>query len=344
MKYVGRCMLRWSKRLRTVRVLLGRLFPLLPAPRSLLPLLAALCLAVCLAAPWQPADARRIYKWVDEQGITHYSDRKPDHMDEEQIEGILVWVEGKKPVQLRDEMLGGGRLYHARNLLHGPVEVELKFAEASNIVSDPPAPVRHVLPAQAEEAVITVAAGAPGEATFRLVLDAVPGDPRARIDESHLWQIPFGEDDPWRIDQAFGGNFSHTHAQSFHAVDFATPAGTPIRAARSGSVMAVETDFYGSGLDREKYGTRANYVRLLHEDGSMSIYAHLEHSSVRVHPGQRVQAGQVIGLAGDTGFATGPHLHFAVQVNKGMRLETVPFRFAGPQGAFTPERGMQGGR
>lgn len=301
----------------------------------------SLCLALCLAAPWQPADARRIYKWVDDQGITHYSDRKPDDMDEDQVEGILVWVDGKKPVQLRDEKLDVGRLYHARNLLHGPVEVQLSFSEARNIISEPPAPLRHVLPAQTEEPLMLVSAGSPGEAGFRLVMDAVPGDPGARIDESFLWRIPFAEGDPWRIDQAFGGSFSHTHPQSFHAVDFATPAGTPVRAARAGTVMAVESDFYGSGLDAEKYSARANYVRLLHADGSMSLYAHMEHTSVRVHPGQQVEAGQILGLAGDTGFATGPHLHFAVQVNRGMRLETVPFRFQGPEGAMTPEPGQR---
>jgi murein DD-endopeptidase MepM/ murein hydrolase activator NlpD len=311
---------------------------------SRVPAVAAFCLALLLAATWQDADARRIYKWVDEQGITHYSDRKPDHLDEAQVEGILVRVDGKKPVQLRDERLDSGRAYHARNLLHGPVEIELKLTEALNVISEPPAPVRHVLPAQTEEPVLLISAGAPGEARFQLVMDAVPGDPHARPDADHLWQIPFAEGDPWRIDQAFGGSFSHTHPQSYHAVDFATPAGTPVRAARDGRVMAVESDFYGSGLDKERYGARANYVRLLHSDGSMSLYAHLEHTSVRVHPGQQVQAGQILGHAGDTGFATGPHLHFAVQVNKGMRLETIPFRFGGAQGVFTPEPGMHGGR
>jgi murein DD-endopeptidase MepM/ murein hydrolase activator NlpD len=306
--------------------------------------LAALGLALVLAASWQPADARRIYKWVDEQGITHYSDRKPDHLDEDRIEGILVRVDRKQPVQLRDEPLERGHAYHARNLLHGPLEVELRFSEARNVVTEPPMPVRHVLPAQTEEPLLLVLAAGPGESGFRLELDAVPGDPRARVDDGFLWRIPFAEGDPWRIDQAFGGSFSHDQPQSFHAVDFATPAGTPVRAARAGTVMAVESDFFGSGLDIERYGGRANYVRLLHEDGSMSLYAHLEHGSVQVYPGQRVEAGQILGRAGDTGFATGPHLHFAVQVNRGMRLETVPFRFAGPEGGFTPERGMQGGR
>lgn len=301
----------------------------------------ALCLAALLATPWHPADARRIYKWVDDNGITHYSDRKPDDRSDDEVEGILVWVDNKQPAQLRDEKVDDGRIYHVRNLMHGPLEVRLRFTEAHNVISEPPAPVHHVLPAQTEHPVMMVAAAGRGDARFRLEMDAVPGDPGARIDQDHLWAIPFAKDDPWRIDQAFGGSFSHTHAQSFHAVDFATPAGTAVRAARAGTVMAVESDFYGSGLDAEKYSARANYVRLLHVDGSMSLYAHMEHTSVRVHSGQQVEAGQILGLAGDTGFATGPHLHFAVQVNRGMRLETVPFRFQGPDGAMTPAIGQR---
>ena len=85
---------------------------------------------------------------------------------------------------------------------------------------------------------------------------------------------------------------------------------------------------------------RSNNVRIVHADGTMAVYAHLELESVRVHVGDRVRAGQVLAASGDTGFTTGPHLHFCVQRNANMRLITVPFRFQGPDGAFTPEAGM----
>jgi murein DD-endopeptidase MepM/ murein hydrolase activator NlpD len=64
------------------------------------------------------------------------------------------------------------------------------------------------------------------------------------------------------------------------------------------------------------------------------VYAHLQEGGVLVRIGQRVRAGQQIGLSGNTGFTTGPHLHFVVQVNRGMRLESIPVRIAGAGGGL----------
>jgi murein DD-endopeptidase MepM/ murein hydrolase activator NlpD len=74
---------------------------------------------------------------------------------------------------------------------------------------------------------------------------------------------------------------------------------------------------------------------VLHEDGTMAVYAHLQPESVIVRPGQRVNTGQRLGASGNTGFSTGPHLHFALQVNRGMELVSIPFRMDAPNGAVT---------
>ena len=65
----------------------------------------------------------------------------------------------------------------------------------------------------------------------------------------------------------------------------------------------------------------------------MAVYAHLQPGGVLVRTGQRVRRGQPIGLSGNTGFSSGPHLHFVVQVNRGMRLESIPFRMFGRRGS-----------
>src|SRR5690606_29065608 len=164
---------------------------------------------------------------------------------------------------------------------------------------------------------------------FELRMDSLPGDPNAKPQDAE-YLLPLRQAN-FRIDQGYGGRFSHSDDQNRYAVDFAADIGTPVIAARAGIVMPVESDFDRAGLNLEKYGGRANFVRILHDDGAMTLYAHLKSDSAHVRVGQPVKAGQQIGLSGNTGFTTGPHLHFAVQVNRGMRLESVPFRmFAGP--------------
>jgi murein DD-endopeptidase MepM/ murein hydrolase activator NlpD len=77
---------------------------------------------------------------------------------------------------------------------------------------------------------------------------------------------------------------------------------------------------------------------VLHDDGSMALYAHLREGGVLVRAGERVTLGQMIGYSGSTGYSSGPHLHFAVQVNGGLQLVSVPFRMIGPHGYLPLQR------
>ena len=157
-------------------------------------------------------------------------------------------------------------------------------------------------------------------------MQAVPGSSNARPRDVDYLPPLRG---PARIDQGFGGSFSHDDVQNRHALDFAADIGTPVFAARAGTVMQVEAGFRASGLASGDGRTRANFIRILHDDGSMALYAHLAVEGVLARVGQEVTAGQRIGLSGNTGFSTGPHLHFAVQVNRGMQLVSIPFRMRG---------------
>lgn len=87
-----------------------------------------------------------------------------------------------------------------------------------------------------------------------------------------------------------------------NAVDIACPVGTPVRASMAGRVS-----FAGA---KSGYGL---VVYLQHPNGVESRYAHL--SAIHVSAGQEIGAGAVIGLSGNTGQSTGPHLHWEVRVN-----------------------------
>ena len=118
-----------------------------------------------------------------------------------------------------------------------------------------------------------------------------------------------------------------------YAIDLVVPEGTPVLAARRGVVMQVESGFdKGGSSNRAQLAERANLVRIIHDDGTMALYAHLQENGVYVKVGQKVSVGQQIAVSGNTGYSSGPHLHFAVQVNRGMRLVSVPFRMIGPGG------------
>lgn len=108
----------------------------------------------------------------------------------------------------------------------------------------------------------------------------------------------------------FGDMFGH------NGVDFGTPMRTPILALADGEVAMVAADIsYGS------------YVRLYHPRLRLcSFYAHLD--SATVTAGQTVTAGTQIGLSGNTGNSTGPHLHFEVRVMD----ETGAYSFLTPRG------------
>jgi murein DD-endopeptidase MepM/ murein hydrolase activator NlpD len=274
----------------------------------------------------------KIYRWTDASGIAHYGDRPPDKRQQvRDVRTIPVRAEPAAVARLRIETSNGRTLAWADNLIDGPIEVMLDADGDTSITGAPALPARATVAANASAVVSVLSAvGTGSNHSVALRLQTVPGDPNARPRDV-LYQLPLRQSEQ-RIDQGYGGSFSHNDEQNYYAVDFVAPIGTPVLAARDGIVMEIESDFDKAGLNLEKFGGRANFVRILHDDGTMALYAHLQENGVVVRVGQHVRAGQQIGSSGNTGFTTGPHLHFVVQVNRGMRLESIPFRMSGPQG------------
>lgn len=213
----------------------------------------------------------------------------------------------------------------------GPVEVELLADQWQGMDSEPGLPLRRVLAPGEQASLARLWPVAPGS-RHELRLLTIPGPPHA-VPRDVVYSLPV-EESRFELGQGFHGGYSHADEANRYAIDLIVEEGTPVLAARDGVVVASMSGHAEGGADR-RLADRANYVRVLHEDGSMALYAHLREGGVAVRTGDRVHLGQVLGYTGSTGFSSGPHLHFAVQVNGGMRLVSVPFRMIGPDG-FLP--------
>jgi murein DD-endopeptidase MepM/ murein hydrolase activator NlpD len=159
------------------------------------------------------------------------------------------------------------------------------------------------------------------------------GHPGAKHTPEQPYRLPYALATGFPVSQAFPDAVTHTDDANRHAVDFVMPVGTGVYAARSGIVIEVASEYFESGVDLAHDASRANIVRILHPDGTMALYAHLNWNSIRVAPGERVVRGEYLADSGNTGFSTGPHLHFVVQRNAGGVMESVPVEFQGRAGA-----------
>ncbi len=107
-----------------------------------------------------------------------------------------------------------------------------------------------------------------------------------------------------RLTSYYGARYLGMGTSNFHrGIDIAAPSGTPVRAARSGTVVY-------SGWSNQGYG---NLVKIRHAGGAETWYAHF--SSIAVAVGQYVDQGDLVGRVGSTGLSTGPHLHFELHEN-----------------------------
>lgn len=290
-----------------------------------------------LATP--PGTAKKYYKHVDEHGITHYSDKPPQDTDD-----FESWQVRPEDTQYEVKVINRGTkrspIFYAVNPYHGPVEIGIEFTQRNNVQAKPPWPARFVIPANSEKHLSTIEAINKNQGwSFQYSVSSTLGDPNATADADHVYHLPFVGNKQFYITQAFNGQFSHFGDQNQYALDIAMPEGSAVLAARAGVVMDIAEDFYDGGADAKNMH-RGNYIRILHDDGSMAIYAHLQLESVTVARGQRVQAKQKIAASGNTGFSSGPHLHFAIQVNDGLRLRSVPFLLQHKSGEVkTPQVG-----
>ena len=221
------------------------------------------------------------------------------------------------------------------------VTLSVKLDNVKNYLVDRPSPYHvEVDPHSKMEIMHLRVKNAKKIASVRWIYSWVMGRQSAYHDASFFYALPFKKGSRVVVSQGFNGKSTHT-GRSKYAIDFAADVGTRVYAARGGKVIATEASFNKGGFDKS-FGRYANYITIEHTDHTMAKYYHLQQYGVNVKVGQYVSKGQFIGLSGNTGYSSGPHLHFGVyKVDSDFKTTvTLPFKFETNIGVVdAPEKG-----
>lgn len=228
---------------------------------------------------------------------------------------------------------------HARNLRDFPVTYTLAVDTESFRVEGEATVTGTLGPYTSEQAMLLTPLRHGTGAGYSYRLDWTVGDRHADHDDDHVYALPYANGTSHRILQGFRSSFSHRGPEEF-AVDFAMPEGTPVYAARGGIVALVEESNTVGCVEPGCSGF-ANYIVVLHSDGTTGRYYHLKKDGAFVEVGDSIRRGQRIGLSGNTGRSSIPHLHFAVyRASSWGDTQSIPVRFMSADGIVSrPRRG-----
>lgn len=235
----------------------------------------------------------------------------------------------------------GGTELLAINRASFPVSVSV-YARVRNLQVEPGRSLSRTLEARQTIRLLTLNPRSPGRPTsLRYWFDWSPGVLKARHQDGYLYRLPYASGESFRVLQGYGSRFSH-QGDNRYAVDFKMPVGTPVYAARGGRVVKTESR-HSKGCWEKGCGKYANYIVILHDDGTTGEYYHLRRNGVLVANNELVEPGQHIGYSGNTGHTTTPHLHFAVyRPRPWSKFESLPVRFRSRSGIVSSPR--RGGR
>jgi murein DD-endopeptidase MepM/ murein hydrolase activator NlpD len=230
-------------------------------------------------------------------------------------------------VKVMTERDGANTRFLLRNYETTDMTATLEVA-AVNMKSSVSLPCTITIPAgqTVEALVLTPTNSAGSDWSFNYTNHYTVGRHDATHDDSHVYFLPYAAGTTYKVTQGYHGSFSHKGPDEY-STDWKMPEGTPVHAAREGVVVSVKDDSEKGGSHR-KFEDCANMVTVQHADGTMAHYCHLAPHSAKVRVGQKIRAGDLLAASGNTGFTSGPHLHFAVfKARSGFGRESIPVKF-----------------
>jgi len=228
----------------------------------------------------------------------------------------------QKNIQIFNQKTDSGYIILANNDEVFPVSISVNF-DLTNLISTVTTNV-FVIPASTKNNILTklVLEESNKGYHFSFKYKSFIGDViNAKNDKNYIYELPFKKGNSFKLHQGYKGNFSH---QNENALDFTMPIGTEVVAARGGIVIQI-VDKNNEGCPKKSCMELNNYITILHNDGTYSKYVHLDFKGAKVKIGDTVATGQLIALSGNTGFSSGPHLHFVCylpSVDEKITLET----------------------
>ena len=244
----------------------------------------------------------------------------------------------KKSVYLEAKNIGNAVVINIYN--KNPYTVTLSVnAKYKNLSFDKTVPTTRVIKANSNIEYIRLYRNS-AKASYSMSYSWIIGSEDAVHDDSYVYRLPYARGSSIIVSQGFNGEATHK-GSSKYAVDFMMKEGTKIYAARSGVVVRTKSDSNRGGFSKE-FASSGNYITIAHSDDTFATYYHLKRGGVAVKVGDKVNRGDHIGYSGNTGYSSGPHLHFAVfKAASAKSTQSLPIKFLSTSGVIdNPKRGV----
>ncbi len=236
----------------------------------------------------------------------------------------------QEELDIFEKRISNGVELYATNAGPIPLSLEVSFNRLKNLKCDVSIPHMAMVPAGNEPVrlltLTVIDRNKSPEYDFRF--NYIPGDVNANHQDDFVYWLPYKPGNSHNLHQGYHGDFSH---KDVYALDFSMPEGTAIYAARGGIVTDIKEDS-NVGCGNPSCKGKSNYLVICHDDGTFSNYVHLEKNGVAVQVGDQVVQGQLIGKSGNTGWSSGPHLHFEVYARGIKKNKSIPTVFLSESG------------